>query len=76
MKQQLVGQNINECNMVAVEDLVVIVCTEFVKQYADKLQVEDDYHSGKTYIPYLRMNYKARRKLAEKLLDILLPENN
>jgi len=52
---------------IAIEDLVTIVCTEFVKQ--NKREI---FQSSKRDIPYLKMNYAKRRKISEKLIDSIL----
>ena len=56
---------------IAIEDLVTIVCTEFVKQ--NKREI---FQSSKRDMPYLKMNYSRRRKISEKLIDSILGENN
>ena len=62
---------------IAIEDLVTIVCTEFVKQNKGELQIggggskyEVDYNSRD--IPYLKMNYNRRRKISEKLIEKIM----
>jgi hypothetical protein len=52
---------------IAIEDLVTIVCTEFVKQNKGEI-----FQSSKRNIPYLKMNYNRRRKISEKLIDSIL----
>lgn len=64
-------------NTIALEDLVTIVCTEFVKQNRHLLQqfavMEINKHkvAVNKMIPYLKMNAKARRKISERLLESL-----
>lgn len=54
-------------NEIALEDLVTLVCTEFVKQNKDNLQ----RCAWLGFIPYLKLNYKQRRKISEKILESL-----
>jgi len=55
---------------IAIEDLVTIVCTEFVKQNKGELQI--GVGGSKRDISYLKMNYAKRRKISEKLIDSIL----
>lgn len=67
------GDTYNGIKCIAIEDLITLVCTEFVKQNKKLIQWESCDKYGNylefAYVPYLKMNYKARRKLSEKLLD-------
>ena len=54
---------------IAIEDLVTIVCTEFVKQ--NKREI---FQSSKRDMPYLKMNYSRRRKISEKLIEKIMGE--
>lgn len=66
----------NNMNTIDLEDLVTLVCTEFVKQNKDILQ-EHYTLFGKEERPtmdYLKMNMKRRRKISEKLIDSLLDQ--
>jgi hypothetical protein len=61
---------------IALEDLVTLVCTEFVKLNKARLQgIEDmQYDYNCLRIPYLKMNFMKRRKLSEKLIDKMLKD--
>jgi hypothetical protein len=58
---------------IELEDIVSVVCTEFVKQNKDLLQGrkrwDSETESFYYKIPYLKMNYMKRRKISDKLID-------
>jgi hypothetical protein len=57
---------------IAIEDLVTIVCTEFVKQNKGEIQISKC--KSKKEIPYLKMNFSKRRKISEKLIEKIMGE--
>jgi hypothetical protein len=58
---------------IELEDLVTLVCTEFVKQNKNILIEQNNYsYDDNGYIPYLKMNWQKRRKISEKIIDSLL----
>jgi len=57
---------------IAIEDLATLLITEFVKQNKGKLRGEHSSGWNSSNIPFLKMNFNARRKLVSKVLDTLL----
>ncbi len=57
---------------IALEDLVTLVCTDFVKENKQLLRPKYTTNVGgflkSNKIPYLTMNFAKRRKISEKLL--------
>jgi len=66
--QKLQFVNLKTGNSIAFEDLVTVICTEFVKQNVDHLQYGERIEAR---IPYLKKNYAKRRKISEKVIDAL-----
>lgn len=59
-------------NTIALEDLVTLVCTEFVKiEQHNALRKTYDYEKDRYITPYLKMNMSKRRKISEKILSEL-----
>lgn len=61
---------------ISFEDVVTVICTEFVKE-TEKMSVDpldytwDDKGQGKYRKPYLKMNSTQRRKISEKVTKTL-----
>jgi hypothetical protein len=58
--------------IIAIEDLITLVCSEFVSMNKEYLQYRwNSSVNGNELlrIPYLKMNFKQRRRLSEKLID-------
>lgn len=63
-------------NTIAIEDLVTVVCTEFVKQNKREIQIsKNNKNRYRNEIPYLKMNFNKRRKISEKLIEKILGES-
>ena len=59
---------------IALEDIVTVYTSEFVKKYRDYLQYDTRYPEGtseRNTVRFLKMNYNQRRKLIEKTLNEL-----
>jgi len=63
---------------VAIEDLVTVVVSEFVKMNKARLQYKDVFAKNMmndyAYLPYIKSNYMRRRRLSEKVIDRLEKE--
>lgn len=66
--QKLQFVSLKTGNSIAFEDLVTVICTEFVKQNVENLQYDWQNDSR---IPYLKKNFAKRRKISEKVIDSL-----
>lgn len=55
--------------IIELEDIITLVCTEFVKKNQSLLKPH--YKAWDPRIPYLRLSTKARRKISEKLINHL-----
>jgi hypothetical protein len=58
-------------NTIALEDLVTLVCTEFVKLEKDDYLYAQLDKNGSYRFNYLKMNMAKRRKISEKILESL-----
>lgn len=71
--QKLKLMNLKTGNTISFEDLVTVVCTEFVKQ--NKWDLQEYWERNKSYTSYrtsyLKKNFEKRRKISEKLIKSL-----
>jgi len=78
MNKTLPAQYVNTITgePISFEDVVTVICTEFVKE-TEKMSVDlldytwDDTGKGEYRRPYLKMSYKKRRKISEKVTKTL-----